>query len=102
RQMFSLIESIERATLAAVPAEVLETLPGWLLPMDSGTVGRAHSAVPLSHAQPDLQLIETIEARYAAHGLEPVFRLPAQQPSFADFGDALRERGYTPTQATLV
>lgn len=40
---------IERATLAAVSPQTVEELPGWLLPLDTGTVGRAISAVPLSH-----------------------------------------------------
>ena len=44
------IESIERATLAAVAPERVEALPGWLLPMDHGTVGRAHAAVALEMA----------------------------------------------------
>lgn len=100
--MSLLIESIERATVAAVPPATLETLPGWLLPLDAGTVGRAHSAVPLSHDAPDLALLPQIEARYQAVGLPPVFRLPVEAPAFAEFGAALRERGYTPTQATLV
>ncbi|RYZ01264.1 MAG: GNAT family N-acetyltransferase, partial [Comamonadaceae bacterium] len=70
--MSSLIESIERATVAAVPPDTLAELPGWLLPLDGGTVGRAHSAVPLSHATPDLALLLQIEARYEAEGLSPV------------------------------
>ena len=98
----SLIESIERATVAAVPPDALDTLPGWLLPLDGGTVGRAHSAVPLNHEAPALALLPRIEARYEAQGLPPVFRLPAEHPAFAEFGAALRERGYTPAQATLV
>ena len=76
------VEAIERATLQAVRPDVVETLPGWLLPMDAGTVGRAHSAVPLAHptgailqAQLAAQVPE-IAARYRAHGLSPVFRLP--------------------------
>lgn len=76
------VEAIERATLQAVRPDVVETLPGWLLPMDAGTVGRAHSAVPLAHptdAARQAQLAEQvphIAARYRAHGLTPVFRLP--------------------------
>lgn len=100
--MSSLIESIERATIAAVPPDTLETLPGWLLPLDPGTVGRAHSAVPLGHEAPALALIAEIKARYVAHGLPPVFRLPVEVPAFEAFGEALRERGYRSTQATLV
>ena len=43
------IEAIERATLDAVPPEQTAVLDGWLLGLDRGTVGRAHSAVPLTH-----------------------------------------------------
>lgn len=76
------VEAIERATLQAVRPDVVETLPGWLLPMDAGTVGRAHSAVPLAHptdAARQAQLaaqVPHIAARYRSHGLSPVFRLP--------------------------
>lgn len=100
--MSSLIESIERATIAAVRPEALEELPGWLLPLDRGSVGRAHSAVPLAHEAPPLAALAQIEARYAAHGLPPVFRLPAAQPAWAGFGAALRERGYVSAHATVV
>jgi GNAT superfamily N-acetyltransferase len=94
------IEGIERATLQAVAPQVVETLPGWLLPMDSGTVGRARSAVPLHHATPDIALLETILARYAAMGFKPAFRLP-DVPAFDAFQAALRERGFVHQQPTL-
>ena len=68
------IEAIERATLDAVSPERVESLPGWLLPMDSGTVGRARSAVPLSHGNADPAVLaevrdavkESIETQLAA------------------------------------
>jgi GNAT superfamily N-acetyltransferase len=94
------IEAIERATLQAVAPQVVETLPGWLLPMDGGTVGRARSAVPLHHATPDTALLEPILARYAAMGFEPAFRLP-DVPAFEAFQTALRECGFVPQQPTL-
>jgi GNAT superfamily N-acetyltransferase len=94
------IEAIERATLQAVAPENVETLPGWLLPMDSGTVGRARSAVPLHHGAPDLALLEPILARYAAMGFKPAFRLP-EVPAFEAFQAALRERGFVHQQPTL-
>jgi GNAT superfamily N-acetyltransferase len=94
------IEAIERATLQAVAPEDVETLPGWLLPMDSGTVGRARSAVPLHHDTPDLALLEPILARYAATGFKPAFRLP-EVPAFEAFQAALRERGFVHQQPTL-
>lgn len=94
------IEAIERATLQAVAPEDVETLPGWLLPMDSGTVGRARSAVPLHHDTPDLALLEPILARYVAMGFKPAFRLP-EVPAFEAFQTALRERGFVHQQPTL-
>lgn len=67
------IEALERATLAAVGSAAAEEWPGWLLGLDRGTVGRAHSAVPLSHAAPNLAALDPIEARYRSHGLTTVF-----------------------------
>jgi hypothetical protein len=43
------VENIERATLAAVSPEAVLELSGWLLAFDTGTVGRAKSAVPMLH-----------------------------------------------------
>ena len=65
------VAAIERATLQAVSPERVEALPGWLLPIDHGTVGRAKSAVPLSHAAPDLALIDDILACYRAAATRP-------------------------------
>lgn len=94
------VETLERATLAAVPPQALETLDVWLLALDSGTVGRAHSAVPLRHRQVDAQQLPRIEARYAARGLRAVFRVP-QTGAFDAVRAALASRGYQPEQPTL-
>ena len=94
-------EAIERATLAAVCPAAAEDHAGWLLALDAGTVGRAHSAVPLLHSAPDLAAISVIEARYLAHGLVPVFRLPVL-PEFTSFWAALAQRGYAAVQPTQV
>ncbi|MDR7094239.1 GNAT family N-acetyltransferase [Hydrogenophaga laconesensis] len=94
------IEAIERATLQAVAPEVVESLPGWLLPMDSGTVGRARSAVPLHHGAPDLDLLEPLLARYVARGFVPSFRLP-DLPAFEDFQRSLAQRGFVRAKPTL-
>lgn len=96
-----LIELIERATLAAVSPTAVEELPGWLLGLDAGTVGRAHSAVPLQHTAPDAAVLNAIEARYAAHGQAPVFRLP-QVADFESFCVVLAQRGYVSAQPTQV
>ncbi len=94
------IEAIERATLQAVAPEVVETLPGWLLPMDGGTVGRAQSAVPLQHSRPDARVLDAVLERYAVRGFAPVFRLP-DLPAFEDFRQALLRRGFLREQPTL-
>lgn len=94
------IESLERATLDAVaPAEV-GTLPGWLLPFDQSTVGRAISAVPLQHADMDPALIAEIETHFAQRALKTQFRLAAVT-GLANLQQALQDRGYTAHQATL-
>lgn len=99
------IEAIERATLAAVAPQWLEALDdqGWLLPMDSGTVGRAKSAVPLHHAAPLIapaRLLERIEAGYAARGLPAMLRLP-DAACFDALRASLAQRGYQGIKPTL-
>jgi N-acetylglutamate synthase len=95
------VEGIERATCAAVPPERMATLPGWLLPMDSGTVRRANCAVPLSHGAPPLADLDAIEAAYADARMTCGFRL-AEVPSFEALRENLRERGYERDQPTEV
>jgi N-acetylglutamate synthase len=87
------IEAIERATLGAVIPEAQEEAGGWLLPFDTGTVGRAKSAVPLSHAAPEASVLARIEAAYAARGLPAALRVPAR-PSFESFRAMLAASGY--------
>lgn len=96
-----IVESLERATVEAVAPEVLETLPGWLLPMDPGTVGRAHSAVPLVHTGADADAGEHIAARYRARGFAPVFRLP-DLATFAPLQGWLAGHGFERVNPTLV
>jgi len=95
------IETLERATVVAVSPQVQEEIAGWLLPFDSGTVGRARSAVPLAHAAPDAAVIEEIEARYAARNLPVMCRLP-HLPAFDAFSKLLRSRGYDAGKPTHV
>lgn len=96
-----LIERIERATLAAVsPQQVLE-LPGWLLPMDSGTVGRAHAAAPLQHTQPTVKALQDITDRYEQAGYRPVLRLP-DLPQWAPVFSSLQASGFRRTKPTCV
>ena len=95
------VEAIERATLAAVAPRDVEEIPGWLLPFDAGTVGRAHSAVPLWHDARILASdIASIVARYRAHGLAPSLRIAAV-PALAYLDTALIQQGLKATQPTL-
>ena len=93
------VEAIERATLAAVPPTVVAELRGWLLGLDEGTVGRSHSAVPMQHGTPDVEVIDAVEKRYAAQGLGAVWRLP-MLAEFDAMRDALTARGYAAHQPT--
>lgn len=95
------IADLERATLDAVAPHALETLPGWLLPFDASTIGRAKSAVPLSHQLQDADIVQAIADRYAVHGLPAGFRV-ADRPALANLHRALRRMGYQPEQPTLV
>jgi len=94
------IETLERATLAAVPPQELLALDGWLVALDGGTVGLAHSAVPTRHAGVGHGLLPGIEARYVDAGLHPSFRIP-RVPGCDASRDWLHARGYRPRQPTL-
>jgi N-acetylglutamate synthase len=97
------IANIERATIAAVSPEAVEELPGWQLPFNKGTVGRAISAVPLTHTFDGEaeSLVALIESRYVAHGFKAAFRLP-DVASFAPLRAYLAKAGYRMEQPTLV
>jgi GNAT superfamily N-acetyltransferase len=95
------IEGIERATAAALPPEALEEISGWLVALDHGTVGRAHSAAPLAHTAPDAGAVAALEERYARFGTPAVLRLP-ELPAFAALREQLQQRGYRPGKPTLV
>jgi ribosomal protein S18 acetylase RimI-like enzyme len=91
---------MERATEAAVaPPEVLE-IGGWLVPLDDTTVGRAKSAVPLSHS-PRLDVLPQILAAYEARGLPANLRI-ADAPGLDRVRDALTGQGFHPYKPTLV
>ncbi|WP_374468303.1 GNAT family N-acetyltransferase [Phenylobacterium sp.] len=95
-----LVESLERATVAAVaPPEVME-MPGWLLAFDDGTIGRARSAVPLRHDVSAAPVPAILEA-YAARGLPPVFRIP-DTDALAPLRAVLAAEGLAPGKPTLV
>jgi ribosomal protein S18 acetylase RimI-like enzyme len=95
------IETLERATVAAVSPETVEEFHGWLLAFDRGTVNRAHSAVPLNHVPVENAMIDRIEARYRAHGLPAMFRL-AHEACFDNLRQELVRRGYQTGRPVLV
>ena len=87
------IEAIERATVQAVAPQAVAEIPGWILPFDAGTVGRAKSAVPLNHTAPERSVLREIEAAYAQHSLPVMLRIPVVA-AFDSFRTLLVERGY--------
>jgi GNAT superfamily N-acetyltransferase len=94
------VESLERATVAAVaPPEVLE-LDGWLAPFDAGTIGRAKSAVPLSHT-PGLHGLVGVLGAYHERGLPAAFRL-AEVEGLGPVRAILAQQGYRGGKPTLV
>ncbi|MBC5766425.1 GNAT family N-acetyltransferase [Ramlibacter albus] len=94
-------ESIELATLDAVPPQATERLRDWVLAYDDGTVGRAHSAVPLRHDSCEPEVLQEIERRYASRGLEPMLRL-ARIPAFSPLRNELEQRGWRAQKPTAV
>lgn len=94
------VECIERATLEAVVPDRMDELPGWLLPVFDGTVGRARCAVPLSHGAPRLDLATQVEQVYIGQGYPPAYRLP-DLPAFEPLHTDLEERGFVRQQPTL-
>ena len=94
------IESLERSTVAGVaPARGVE-VPGWIVPLDAGAIGRAKSAAPLRHDL-DASALGDIEAAYWTEGLSPMFRI-AEAPGLQGVRDALTARGYVGGKPTVV
>ncbi|MDB5449015.1 MAG: acetyltransferase, family [Phenylobacterium sp.] len=94
------IESLERATVAGVAPAKLVEIDGWLAPLDAGSIGRAKSAVPLSHTA-TADALNDVEAAYWTEGLQPAFRI-AEASGLAGVRDALTARGYVGVQPSLV
>ena len=95
------VESIERATLAAVAPGAIEELEGWLVPFDTGVVGRAKSAVPLRHDYSPRASVVEIERRYASNGLPALFRI-AEAVALDATREELTRLGYRHAKPTLV
>jgi ribosomal protein S18 acetylase RimI-like enzyme len=94
------VESLERATLDAVAPRHTKELPGWLVPLDPSTIGRATSAVPLSHTGMHALQVPAVEACYASYHLPARFRV-AEVAGLASLHAALGSAGYTAQQPTL-
>lgn len=94
------IESLERATVAAVgPPEVAE-IDGWLAPFDDGTIGRAKSAVPMRHdLGPDA--LDAVVAAYRERDLPPAFRM-ADVPGLAGVRAGLGQLGFAAQHPTVI
>lgn len=87
----SLIASIERAALDAVPALERVRDRGWVLQAGLGLVGRINSVTTLTTPIPDAEAIERVEAWYQRRGFPPSFRLT---PADDDLLTELDRRGY--------
>ena len=94
------IEAIERATFEAVRPQQLVEIPGWLVGLDDGTVGRAHSAAPLRHEGIDPASVPSLQRIFAKAGREPVFRVP-RLPAFDAVRTALAATGASASKPTL-
>jgi ribosomal protein S18 acetylase RimI-like enzyme len=99
------VESLERATLDAVAPQHALELPGWLVPIDHSTIGRATSAVPLSHTgmhtlRAHAMQVSDIEACYVNLQRPPCFRV-ADVAGLAGVHLALDQAGYAAQQPTL-
>lgn len=95
------VASLERATLDAVAPPDTQELDGWLLPFDNTTISRAKSAVPLRHNNIDIAMLQPIETRYAARGLQAAFRV-ADVPGLSNLHAELARLGYQAQQPSLV
>lgn len=95
------VAALERATLDAVPPEAFESVGDWLVGLDRGTVGRAHSAVPLAHHAAGVQALPAVLTHYKRFGTRPVWRVP-DLPAMVPVQGALRAMGYGASRPTCV
>lgn len=94
------IETLERSIVESVAPERIVEIAGWLVPLDPGAIGRAKSAVPLTHGL-DPGAISEIERIYLAAGLPPAFRV-AETGALAPVRKALAARGHRPQTPTIM
>lgn len=94
------VERLERAIVASVAPNAVREAAGWLVPLDDGDIGRAKSAVPLSH-RADPGAIAQVEAIFEAAGRPAAFRV-AEAAGLAAAEAELRRRGYAPHTPTIM
>lgn len=94
------IAAIERATASAVAPERVVELPGWLVCLDAGAIGRAKSAVPLTHTL-GADRIGEIESLYRDAGRAALFRV-AEAEGLGGLRTALAQGGYLASTPTWV
>lgn len=94
------IRAIELATSDALSPRHREEDGGWLLCFDEGTVGRARSAVPLSHTTDVAARAVDVVNVYRRQGAAPMLRVPTT-PEFDVSRAALTSEGFSATQATI-
>jgi len=95
------LASIERATLDAVPPQQCIEIGPWLVAIDDGTVGRAHSAAALRLAIDGMEGVHEVQRRYRQADRRPMFRLP-DLAGLASLREGLRAQGYRYASPTLV
>lgn len=95
------VACIERAIVAAVAPPEVRELHGWIAAFDDGTVNRAKSAAPLSHAAADAGIVAVIRDEYLRRGLAPTFRVP-ELAAFTGVDAQLARFGLQPKQPTDV
>jgi N-acetylglutamate synthase len=95
--------TIEALAARAWPAEVCESLDGWLLRFNHGVTRRANSVLPIADGGelPLDRKLEAVERFYRQRGVTPRFQIsPAVEPPELD--RVLEERGYTSHARTCV
>ena len=98
------LASIEHATLDAVPPQQRSEIGPWLMAIDDGTVGRAHSTSALRreiHGTDSTDGLQAVERAYRDAGRTPMFRLP-DLAGMASVRERLGLRGYRCSSPTLV
>lgn len=95
------LASIERATLDAVPPRQRLEIGPWLVAIDDGTIGRAHSAAALRADINGIEGVQAVERAYRDAARTPMFRLP-DIAGLTALRETLRARGYRCSSPTLV